>query len=106
VLVLTSLASFIGALDALVVSTALSTLQLDHSASVEQLEWTVNSYTLSFAVLLMTAVEQALVSTRTILAADAVGAVWAEAQALRIETTISAVSSAVPLDMLRGQSGR
>ena len=66
----------------------------------------VNSYTLSFAVLLMTAVEQALVSARTILGADAFGAEWAEAQALPIETTISAVSSGVPLDMIRGQSGR
>jgi MFS family permease len=41
-------------LDALVVSTALSTIRLDLHASVQQLEWTVNAYTLSFAVLLMT----------------------------------------------------
>jgi EmrB/QacA subfamily drug resistance transporter len=54
VLALTALASFMVALDALVVSTALSTIRLDLGASVEQLEWTVNSYTLSFAVLLMT----------------------------------------------------
>ena len=37
------------------VSTALSTIRLDLHASVEQLEWTVNAYNLSFAVLLMTA---------------------------------------------------
>ena len=43
------------ALDTLVVSTALSTMRLDFGASVEQLEWTVNSYNLSFAVLLITA---------------------------------------------------
>jgi EmrB/QacA subfamily drug resistance transporter len=43
------------ALDTLVVSTALSTIRLDFGASVEQLEWTVNSYNLSFAVLLITA---------------------------------------------------
>lgn len=43
------------ALDTLVVSTALSTIRLDLGASLEQLEWTVNSYNLSFAVLLMTA---------------------------------------------------
>jgi MFS family permease len=42
------------ALDALVVSTALGTIRADLGASIEQLEWTVNSYTLSFAVLLMT----------------------------------------------------
>ena len=54
VFVLTSLASFMVALDALVVSTALATIRVDLGASIEQLEWTVNSYTLSFAVLLMT----------------------------------------------------
>jgi EmrB/QacA subfamily drug resistance transporter len=42
-------------LDLLVVSTALSTIQRDLHASLEQLEWTINAYTLSFAVLLMTA---------------------------------------------------
>jgi len=41
------------ALDALVVATALSTIRLDLGASVEELEWTVNAYTLSIAVLLM-----------------------------------------------------
>ena len=39
----------------LVVATALSTIRRDLGASIEQLEWTVNAYTLSFAVLLMTA---------------------------------------------------
>jgi EmrB/QacA subfamily drug resistance transporter len=42
------------ALDTLVVSTGLSTIRLDLHASVEQLEWTVNAYNLSFAVLLIT----------------------------------------------------
>jgi EmrB/QacA subfamily drug resistance transporter len=55
VLALTSLGSFMVVLDLLVVSTALSTIQRDLGASLEQLEWTVNAYTLSFAVLLMTA---------------------------------------------------
>jgi EmrB/QacA subfamily drug resistance transporter len=54
-LVLTSLASFMVTLDTLVVSTALSTIRLHLGASIEALEWTVNAYTLSFAVLLMTA---------------------------------------------------
>src|SRR5256714_13672001 len=54
VLILSSVASLMVALDALVVSTALSTIRLDLGASVEQLEWTVNAYNLSFAVLLMT----------------------------------------------------
>ena len=55
VLVLTSVAAFMVALDALVVSTALSTIRLHLGASIEQLKWTVNAYILSFAVLLMTA---------------------------------------------------
>jgi EmrB/QacA subfamily drug resistance transporter len=42
-------------LDALVVSTALTSIQADLGASIEELEWTVNAYVLSFAVLLMTA---------------------------------------------------
>ena len=54
VLGLTSVASLMVALDALVVTTALSTIRLDLGASIEALEWTVNAYTLSFAVLLMT----------------------------------------------------
>src|SRR4051794_19307018 len=55
VLALTGIASFMVALDTLVVSTALSTIRLDLRASVAQLEWTVNAFHLTFAVLLMTA---------------------------------------------------
>jgi EmrB/QacA subfamily drug resistance transporter len=42
------------ALDTMVVTTALSTIRVDLGASVGQLEWTVNAYNLSFAVLLIT----------------------------------------------------
>jgi len=55
VLALASVASLMVALDTLVVSTALTTIRSDLGASIEQLEWTVNAYNLSFAVLLMTA---------------------------------------------------
>jgi EmrB/QacA subfamily drug resistance transporter len=55
VVALTAIGSLMAALDTLVVSTALSTIRLDLGASVEQLEWTVNAYNLSFAVLLITA---------------------------------------------------
>jgi EmrB/QacA subfamily drug resistance transporter len=55
ILVLAALAAFMTALDTLVVTTALSTIHRDLGASVAQLEWTVNAYNLSFAVLLMTA---------------------------------------------------
>src|SRR3954451_21372379 len=54
VVVLTAVGSLMAALDTLVVSTALSRIRLDLGASVGQLEWTVNAYNLSFAVLLIT----------------------------------------------------
>jgi len=49
-----SVALFMVTLDNLVVSTALPTIKRDLGASLESLEWTVNAYTLSFAVLLLT----------------------------------------------------
>ena len=52
---LASAASFMVVLDLLVVATALSTIRRDLGASLAQLEWTINAYTLSFAVLLLTA---------------------------------------------------
>jgi EmrB/QacA subfamily drug resistance transporter len=55
VLALASVSSLMVALDVTVVATALSTMRVHLHASVEQLEWTVNAYGLSFAVLLMTA---------------------------------------------------
>ncbi|MFM8884087.1 MAG: MFS transporter, partial [Solirubrobacterales bacterium] len=41
-------------LDNLVVSTALPVIRVDLGASLQQLEWTVNAYTLTFAVFLLT----------------------------------------------------
>jgi EmrB/QacA subfamily drug resistance transporter len=54
VIILTGVGSLMAAFDTVVVSTALTTIRLDLGASVEELEWTVNAYNLSFAVLLMT----------------------------------------------------
>src|SRR3982074_2340657 len=54
VLALTAVGSLMAALDTLVVSTALSTIRVHLGASIAQLEWTVNAYNLSFAVLLIT----------------------------------------------------
>jgi EmrB/QacA subfamily drug resistance transporter len=52
--VITSIALFMVVLDNLVVSTALPVIRVDLGASLEQLEWTVNAYTLTFAVFLLT----------------------------------------------------
>jgi EmrB/QacA subfamily drug resistance transporter len=53
--VLAGLGSLMAALDTLVVATALNTIRLDLGASIEELEWTVNAYNLSLAVLLIPA---------------------------------------------------
>jgi EmrB/QacA subfamily drug resistance transporter len=53
-LVITSVALFMVSLDNLVVSTALPVIRRDLHATISQLEWTVNAYTLTFAVLLLT----------------------------------------------------
>lgn len=55
VLALASVASFLVILDTMVVATALTAIRRDLGSSLADLEWTVNAYTLSFAVLLMTA---------------------------------------------------
>src|SRR2546423_4334131 len=52
-LVLVSAALFMVTLDNLVVTTALPRIRLDLGASLSGLEWIVNAYTLSFAVLLL-----------------------------------------------------
>src|SRR3954447_122828 len=52
--VVTSLALVMVTLDNLVVTTALPVVRKDLHASIEGLEWTVNAYTLTFAVLLLT----------------------------------------------------
>src|SRR4051795_3085769 len=53
-LLLASVAVFMTALDALVVTTALPVLRESLHASLPSLEWTVNAYNLSFACLLLT----------------------------------------------------
>ncbi len=49
-----SVALFMVVLDNLVVSVALPTIHRDLGASIQSLEWTVNAYVLSYAVLLLT----------------------------------------------------
>ena len=51
---ITSLALVMVTLDNLVVTTALPVIRKDLGAGIESLEWTVNAYTLTFAVLLLT----------------------------------------------------
>ena len=53
-LAVTSVAIFMVSLDNLVVTNALTSIREDLGASLEALEWTVNAYTLAFAVFLLT----------------------------------------------------
>ncbi|HEY2638795.1 MAG TPA: DHA2 family efflux MFS transporter permease subunit, partial [Streptosporangiaceae bacterium] len=52
--IITSAALFMGSLDNLVVTTALPSIRAHLHASLAGLQWTVNAYTLTFAVLLLT----------------------------------------------------
>jgi EmrB/QacA subfamily drug resistance transporter len=52
--VIAGAALFMTALDQLVVGVALHSIRIDLGGSIEGLEWTVNAYTLAFAVLLIT----------------------------------------------------
>src|SRR5438876_7597312 len=51
---ISSIALFMVTLDNLVVTTAIPVIRRDLHASLSSLEWTVNAYTLTFAVLLLT----------------------------------------------------
>jgi EmrB/QacA subfamily drug resistance transporter len=53
VLGITALASFMMALDAQVITTAFATIRAEFGSSVETLQWTVNAFNLTFAVLLL-----------------------------------------------------
>src|ERR1700674_4953902 len=53
-LAIVSIGLFMTVLDNLVVSVALPSIHRDLSASIQSLEWTVNAYILSYAVLLLT----------------------------------------------------
>ncbi len=52
--VATTVALFMVVLDNLVVSTAIPVIRVDLGASIEELEWIVNAYTLTFAAFLLT----------------------------------------------------
>ncbi|MBW7961353.1 DHA2 family efflux MFS transporter permease subunit [Bradyrhizobium sp. BR 10261] len=54
VLGVTALASFMMALDAMIITTAFAAIRADFGSAVETLQWTVNAFNLIFAVLLLT----------------------------------------------------
>jgi MFS family permease len=54
VLGITSLASFMMALDSMIVTTAFAAIRADFASPVETLQWAINAFNLTFAVLLLT----------------------------------------------------
>lgn len=54
VLGVTALASFMLALDAMIITTAFASIRTEFGSPVETLQWTVNAFNLTFAVLLLT----------------------------------------------------
>src|SRR6266568_4859581 len=87
-LILTSVASLMVGLDLTVVTTALNTIRLDLGASIAELDWTINAYTLTIGVLLLTAaaVGDRLGRRRVLVAGLAVFTASSAACALAPET--------------------
>src|SRR5919201_3204586 len=92
--IVTSVALVMVTLDNLVVTTALPVIRRDLHASLQGLEWTVNAYTLTFAVLLLTGAALGDRFGRRLLFAIGIGiftaASAAAALAPNIETLIGA----------------
>jgi EmrB/QacA subfamily drug resistance transporter len=117
---ITSLALFMVTLDNLVVTTAIPVIRKDLHAGISGLEWTVNAYTLTFAVLLLTgaalgdrfgrrrlfaigiaiftAASAAAALAPTIGVLDAARAVQGLGGAIVMPLTLTILSSAVPED--------
>jgi EmrB/QacA subfamily drug resistance transporter len=115
---LTSLALFMTTLDNLVVTSAIPVIRRDLNASLDGLEWTVNAYTLTFAVFLLTgaalgdrfgrrrmlaagialftAASAAAALAPSIVALDAARAVQGLGGALVTPLTLTILSAAVP----------
>src|SRR5437588_824431 len=93
---LTSAATFMVTLDNLVVTTAIPVIRRDLHAGIGGLEWTVNAYTLTFAVLLLTGAALG----------DRFGRRRLLAIGLGIFTLASAAAALVPLVLLRLDESR
>jgi EmrB/QacA subfamily drug resistance transporter len=83
-LAIVSIGLFMMVLDNLVVNVALPSIRLDLGASIQTLEWTVNSYILAYAVLLLTgaALGDRLGRKRMFIGGIALFTAWSAAAAL------------------------
>jgi EmrB/QacA subfamily drug resistance transporter len=103
-LIITGAALFMTSLDNLVVGVALPSIQADFGGSIESLEWTVNAYTLAFAVLLITGAalgdrfgrrRMFAVGIGTFTAASAAAAVAPSLDALVVARAIQGAGAAI-----------
>ena len=99
---LTSLALVMVTLDNLVVTTALPVIRDDLGASLEGLEWTVNAYTLTFAVLLLTGAALGDRFGRRRLFAIGVGIFTVASAAAALAPSIEALTAARAVQGLGG----
>src|ERR1051326_3766138 len=99
-----SAALFMVSLDNLVVTTALPVIRRDLHATISQLEWTVNAYTLTFAVLLLTGAalgdrvgrkRMFVIGLLLFTAASAAAALASTANALDIARAVQGVGGAL-----------
>src|SRR5215218_6074623 len=102
--VITSIALLMVTLDNLVVTTALPVIRHDLDATIEGLEWTVNAYTLTFAVLLLTGAALGdrfgrrrlfVIGLGIFTAASAFAAVAPSIEALNIARALQGVGGAI-----------
>src|SRR5687768_16876296 len=101
-LAIVSVALFMVTLDNLVVTNALVSIREDLGATLEQLEWTVNAYTLSFAVFLLTAAALGdRIGRRTVFAAG-IGIFTAASAAAALAPSTDALIAARALQGLGG----
>lgn len=105
---ITSIALFMVSLDNLVVTTAIPVIRTDLGASLEQLEWTVNAYTLTFAVLLLTGAalgdrfgrRRVFAAGLTVFTAASVGAALAPSvEALNIARAVQGLGGAIVMPL-------
>jgi EmrB/QacA subfamily drug resistance transporter len=99
---ITSAATFMVTLDNLVVTTALPVIRRDLGAGIGGLEWTVNAYTLTFAVLLLTGAALGDRFGRRLLLAIGLGLFTASSAAAALAPSIGALDAARALQGVGG----
>src|SRR3954462_75120 len=99
---ITSLALFMVTLDNLVVTTALPVIREDLHAGLSGLEWTVNAYTLRFAVLLLTGAALGDRFGRRLMFSIGLGIFTAASAAAALAPSIGALDAARGLQGLGG----